>query len=582
MPQRLHFVFLIVILTGCGNSKPPPHVTHTPKPSNPSAFQLVNAEQAGLRFQLGHRGKSPLNILETLGYGAGLCDFDGDGWLDVLLLGENKLALYRNKGNFTFEDVTAQSGLNTKGHWQGCCAGDYDNDGDADLFISGYRCAALYRNDGKGKFTDVTEAAGIRREFWSTSCAFGDVDNDGYLDLYVANYVKFFPTSVQLCKYVGLQIACGPTTYDPEKGILYHNNRNGTFTDETVKRGMGDAHGNALGVAFCDYDGDGWLDLAIANDQLPGDLYHNLGNGKFENVGVLTGTAYDPSGQAHAGMGIDWGDYDNDGRFDLVVTAYQNQPNSVYRQDHPGFFANTTYAVGIGLPTTPVLTFGTKFFDYDNDGFLDLIFANGHVVDNIEKATQGVTYFQKSQLFRNDKGKRFVDVSAQAGEAFQQPMVGRALCVGDVDNDGDLDALMTNAEGAPLLLRNNTPHLTSPPRGEESMNSPPLAGGAGGGGNWLALQLIGTKTNRDGAGAVVTLTANGTQQIRSAGRDGSFMSINDGRVFFGLGKATEIDRVTVRWLGGKMETLRNVKPNEYIVVREGQGIVKQRSNGVME
>jgi hypothetical protein len=249
-------------------------------------------------------------------------------------------------------------------------------------------------------------------------------------------------------------------------------------------------------------------------------------------------------------MGIDWGDYDNDGKFDLVVTAYQNQPNSVYRQDRPGFFANTTYAVGVGLPTTPILTFGTKFFDYDNDGFVDLAFANGHVVDNIGKATKGVTYFQKSQLFRNDKGKRFVDVSAQAGEAFQQPMVGRALCVGDVDNDGDLDVLMTNAEGAPLLLRNDARN------------------------NFLSVKLVGTKANRDGAGAVITLTANGMKQIRSAGRDGSFMSINDGRVFFGLGQANKIDSVTVRWLGGKVETLRDVRPNEFIVVREGQGIKK--------
>jgi hypothetical protein len=549
----------VLAFAGCRAKNSP---TEAPSQKNSQPAEAAGlfadvSQSAGLRFPLGHGGKSPLNILQTLGYGAGLCDFDGDGLLDVLLLGDNKLALYRNKGNFTFEDVTTQSGLKTKGHWQGCCAGDYDNDGDADLFISGYRCAALYRNEGKGKFADVTAATGIRRDFWSTSCAFGDVDNDGFLDLYVANYVKFFPNSVQLCKYVGLQIACGPTTYDPERGILYHNNRNGTFTDETAQRGMGDAHGNALGVAFADYDGDGWLDLAIANDQLPGDLYHNLGNGRFENVGILTGTAYDPAGAAHAGMGVDWGDYDNDGKLDLVVTAYQNQPNSVYRQDSPGFFTNTTYAIGIGLPTTPVLTFGTKFLDYDNDGYLDLIFANGHVVDNIKKATQGVTYFQRSQLFRNEAGKRFADVSAQAGEAFQQPMVGRALCVGDVDNDGDLDVLMTNAEGAPLLLRNESRKAQDARRN-----------------NFLSMKLIGAKTNRDGAGAVVTLTANGNKQIRSAGRDGSFMSINDGRVFFGLGQANRIDSVTVRWLGGKVETLRDVRPNEFIVVREGQGIKK--------
>lgn len=539
------FAAVVLSLNGCARTaalKPPA----APRPPA-GLFQDVSAS-AGIHFTLGHGGRSPLTILETLGSGCALFDADGDGWLDLLLLGPNKAVLYRNNHEGGFEDVTAASGLKQAGEWQGAATGDYDNDGRTDLFVSGYRRAALYHNEGGGRFRDVTKASGLESRLWGASACFVDVDNDGFLDLYVDHYVRFLPDSNKFCLQGGVMSTCGPTNYDPERGTLYHSNRDGTFTDETAKRGMADAHGNALGVAIADYDGDGWVDIAVANDQLPGDLYRNKGRGVFENVGLMSGTAYDAQGNAHAGMAADWGDYRADGRLALFVTTYQHQPKSLYAQTAPGLFTDESYNAGIGQATVNAVGFGAKFLDFDNDGLPDIAIANGHAVDNIAQTDHTTTYPQLPNLFRNMGGGKMQDVTAQAGPDFNRPIVGRGLAVGDWDNDGRVDMVMMDIEGHPLLLRNTCASS----------------------GHWLSLRLRGTRSNRDGIGAHLSVHAGGRawRQVVSSG--GSFLSASDIRAHLGLGSAAQAERIEIRWPSGQTTTLKNVAGDRFLTVVEGQ------------
>jgi hypothetical protein len=518
-----------------------------PASKSPVLFRDVSQE-AGLRFTLGHGGRSPLTILETLGGGGAFLDFDNDGWQDILLVGPGKVALYRNNHNGTFTDVTAGSGLRQQGQWQGVATGDYDNDGKIDVLLTGYRCCALYHNEGNGRFRDVTRQAGLESKLWGTSACFLDIDNDGLLDLYVAHYVKFYPNSTQYCYQAGVKAACGPTTYDPEIGTLYHNNGDGTFTDETVKRGLADAHGNALGVAMCDYDGDGWLDFAVANDQTPGDLYHNKGKGYFENVGLMSGTAYDVTGAAHAGMGLDWADLNADGKFALVVTTYQHQPKSLYRQVAPGQFVDACNDTGIGQATINNVGFGVKFLDYDNDGLPDVVIANGHAVDNIKLTDRTTDYAQVPQLFHNAGNGRLEEVTATAGPDFQRPVVGRGLAVGDFDNDGRPDILLIDIEGHPLLLHNES-------------RSP---------GHWLTLKLQGTRSNRDGIGARIRIRASGRTWLQTVTTGGSFLSANDVRAHLGLGASSVAERIEIHWPSGHNTVLINVAADRFLTVSENQ------------
>jgi hypothetical protein len=534
-------------LNGCAHSRA---ATPRPQPTalqQPTLFTDV-AEKAGVNFALGHGGRSPLTIQETLGNGCALADFDGDGWLDILLVGPNRVALYHNNHDGTFTDTTAQSGLRQSGEWQGVAVGDYDNDGREDLYISGYRCCALYHNEGNGRFKEVTHQAGLDSNLWGTSACFVDVDNDAYLDLYVAHYVKFYSTSQKFCQFKGRLSTCGPTNYDPERGTLYHNNGDGTFRDETVQRGLGDAHGNALGVAIADYDGRGLIDIAIANDQLPGDLYRNKGKGFFENVGLMSGTSYDVGGNAHAGMGADWADVNGDGRFALVVTTYQAQPKSLYEQSAPGLFADACYTAGIGRETQDRVGFGVKFFDYDNDGHPDLIIANGHAVDTIGELDHTTSYPQKPQLFHNRGDGRFEEVSSIAGPDFHRKIVGRGLAVGDFDNDGREDAVIVDLEGHALLLHN------------EARNS----------NHWLSLKLQGVKSNRDGIGAVVSTSVGGHTWKQMVTTSGSFMSASDIRVHIGLGAGTEADRIEIRWPSGTRTVRTHVKADQFLNIVEGK------------
>ena len=504
------------------------------------------AEEAGVRYRWTNPGKPPFNILQTIGNGCAFLDYDDDGSLDILLVGP-KPALFKGDGKGRFADVTKSTGLaSLSGHFLGCAVGDYDNDGFPDVYISAYRGGVLLRNQGGKRFTDVTRSVGIAPQPWGTSCAWADVNNDGRLDLYVSNYVRFGPkTDPQLCESGGRMTSCGPRFYQPERGVLYLSEGTG-FRDVTRAWGAHEVQGKALGVAFADYDGSGRQSLAIANDEVPGDLLQN-NRGSFRNVGVTSGTAHDSRGEVHGGMGIDWGDYDNDGRIDLFVATFRNEAKCVYRNED-GFFAERSAALGLA-PAHPYVAFGSKWLDFDNDGWLDLLIANGHVQDNISQIDKNITYEQPTQLFRNTGGTFFEDASARLAPNARRPIVGRGLATGDYDNDGRVDAVIVDDRGAPLLLQNRS---AAPER------------------HWLSLKLVGTKSNRDGVGAVVTAETGGLKQTRRCGTDGSYLSASDRRVHIGLGAATSAATVTVRWPSGLVSVLRDVPAGRVVLVKENK------------
>ena len=511
----------------------------------PPLFAEV-ASAAGLRYRWTVAGKRPLNILQTIGNGCAFLDYDNDGNLDILLIGP-QLALYKGDGKGHFTDVTRSMGLDRcRGHFLGCAVGDYDNDGYDDLYISAYRGGILLHNEhGKG-FRNVTRQSGIASQAWGTSCAFGDFDGDGKLDLYICNYADFGPeTQPQLCDFHGIPSSCGPHYYTPLKGKLYHNLGQGRFQDVTGPWKADSVHGRGLGVAFADYNASGRQSLVIANDENPGDLLANQG-GHFRNVGVESGTAYDSATNVHGGMGLDWGDSTNSGRFDLVVATFFAEDKCLYRNDGNGIFAERCRSMGLSQPLMPYVSFGVKFLDYDNDGFLDLCFANGHVQDNIDRIEK-TTYREPLALMHNEAGKQFQDVSSLAGPAFTAPLVGRGLAVGDFDNDGKLDLLVVDSEGSPLLLHNRV----------------------AGSGHWLGVKLVGVRSNRDGYGAILKAEANGLHLTQRCGTDGSYLSASDRRVHFGLGGAKRVDILTVQWPSGIKDVFHDVPADQYLTIREG-------------
>jgi hypothetical protein len=509
------------------------------------------AEQAGLHYRWTLPGRRPLNILQSIGNGCAFLDYDNDGNLDILLVGPN-LVLYKGDGKGHFTDVTHATGLDKlSGHFLGCAVGDYDNDGYDDLYISGYRTGVLLHNEGGKGFRDITRQAGITSLAWGTSCAFADVDNDGKLDLYVGNYVRFGPdTRPQLCNFHGILSSCGPGQYQTERGACYHNLGGGRFQDVTRAWGFDRVSGKALGVAAAPLDGAGNTALAIANDQVPGDLI-SLRGARSKTLGAGSGMAYMADGNVYGGMGLDWGDYNNDGKIDLVIATYQNQSKCVFRNLGGLFAVQDAARLGM-LPSVPFVAFGVKWLDYDNDGWLDLMFANGHVQDNIadvdifSAASPGAAYRQPTVLYHNQQGQRFADESARLGGGAQRPIVGRGLATGDYDNDGRIDALVVDSEGKPLLLHNVTPNS----------------------GHWLLIDLVGRRSNRDGYGAVVTVEAGGRRLMRHCHADGSYLSSSDRRVHFGLGNAT-LATVTVRWPAGNVDIFRDVKCDRILTFREG-------------
>jgi hypothetical protein len=437
----------------------------------------------------------------------------------------------------------------------GGCAADYDNDGWVDVYFTNVGPNALYRNTGRGTFEDVTRTANVGSPLWSTSCAFADVDRDGNIDLFVTNYVEMGMKSEQFCgdPERRLRVYCHPLTYQPLPNILYHNNGDGTFTDIAARSGIGGYKGNGLGVTIADYDDDGWPDVFVANDSLPNFLFHNEGNGRFREVGLLAGVAVATDGKARAGMGTDFGDFDGDGRLDLVVTNHEFEGATLFRNLGGGLFGEVTPTSGILAATLPLVGFGTVFFDYDNDGRLDLGIVNGHVIDNTSAFREGSRHAQRRLLFHNAGMGRFENVSGVSGEAFAVERVGRTLVAADIDNDGDLDLLVTNSGQPAELLRND---------GSVS-------------GNALLVRLVGTKSNRDGIGTRLRVTTGTKTQIRESKAGSSYLGQNDSRVHFGLGSADFVDRLEIRWPSGRIETAERIPADSVVTFEEGAGLTRR-------
>jgi hypothetical protein len=512
---------------GCGRS-----TARSPSdaPTPPAeAIRLEDRQAAsGLDFRLDYTAGGEPGIKETIGHPAALLDADGDGRLEILLAGPNRVTLFRSAGSRRYESVP-RAGFRQKGYWQGVAVGDVNRDGRPDVFLSGYGCAAFYLNQGGGQFRDLTTAYDLGNpspDRWQTSAAFADVDRDGWLDLYVTCYVAL-GEKTGVCVYPGgIQTACAPTEFPPQRGTLYRSLGGRRFVDATAAFGLSGAHGNGLGVAFGDPNGDGYPDLYLANDQRPCDLYLNRGGRRFQNVGTRSGTAFGADGSPQAGMGVDFGDYDNDGREDLVVTTYQREPTSLYHNDGDDLFTNATFASHLGAPTSLAVGWGVKWVDLDNDGRLDLVIANGHPLHRIREIDPSVDSPQKLQVFRNEGGGRFREVTA-LGRGLPRAVSGRALCAGDLDNDGRVDLLISDIRGQPLLLRNTSPTLH----------------------HSLIVRLTAREVSE---GAVVMLRAGDRKWMRRSSTGGSYLSASDGRVHFGLGSVERVDLLEVRWPSGRM------------------------------
>ncbi len=491
------------------------------------------AQSAGLTYRYGHKTLEKLSALDTIGHGCAFLDFDGDGKLDILLVGNDHCLLYRNRGDGTFEDVTERAfpGAPRKPQLLGCAVADYDGDGYPDIFVSGYGRNILYHNEANGTFRDVTSNSGLEAnspDEWNSSAVWADIEGTGRLDLYVCRYVLFNSHTLQLCHYTTLDgkdilTACGPLNYKPQKGSLYRNLGGGRFKDVTRESGLSVAHGNALAAMFCDFNNDGKTDLYVANDQLQGDLFLNGGHGKFKSVAVEYGVAFNANGAVPAGMGVDWGDYDGDGRFDLLVTDFVAQPKSLFHNDGTSF-SQMSYPSGIGAASVRSLTFGGAFIDADNDSMLDIVMTNGHVVPQVDLTDRGQTYAQPTLIFRNTGG-HFEDISNIAGPDFARKIVGRGVAIGDYDGDGREDMLIVDDEGAPLLMHNDSPNTN----------------------HWLNLRCLRRENGSDAVGARVTISTGAKKQISEVRASGTYLSTNAPVVHFGIGSNTAIDSIDIRW-----------------------------------
>ncbi len=534
---------------------------------NPVRYVDV-AGSAGIFFQHDNAASPEKYLIETMGSGCGWIDYDQNGLLDLYLVNGAatrlykpkhalRSALYRNNGDGTFTDVTIRAGVAAEGLFgMGVAVGDYDNDGFPDLFVLGYERCILYRNNGDGTFTDVTVHAGVANiGKWGSSAAWFDYDNDGLLDLVIANYVDWSPDSNFWCgdKGPGLRSYCHPDVYHGEPPTLYHNNGDGTFTDVSKRSGVGIKPANGLGVVTFDYDNDGWQDIFIANDHMPNFLFHNNRDGTFREVGYAAGVAVGIDGQFEAGMGTDAGDTTGSGRLDLIVTHLDQQLARLYQNLGEGFFEDATFRSKISYATFHLSGFGTRFMDYDNDGMRDLFMANGHVLDNIQRYHAETTYAEPKLMFRNTGHGIFENVSDHLGQDFQSSRVSRGAAVGDFDNDGDLDILVSNGGQAPQLLRND----------------------GGNANHWLEIFLIGTRSNRDAVGARVRVTA-GDLQLYDQRKGGmSYQSAQDPRLHFGLGQHENIDSIEIIWPSGEVTKLANIRADQIVSVKEGEGLVER-------
>jgi len=513
--------------------------------------------ESGVSFHHVNGASPDKHLVETMGSGGLFFDYDNDGWIDLFLVDGGSLAdarvasqakhrLYRNRGNGTFEDVTAKSGIRHRDYGMGACAGDYDNDGWIDLYVTNFGPNALYRNRGDGSFTDVTAFAHVGEPRWSASCAFADLDKDGDLDLFVVNYVDADRQKTPYCGNAKLaqRFYCHPLNYPSLPNTLYRNDGRGVFTDVRAASGIGAHRGNGLGVVVTDYDGDRWPDVFVANDSVANFLFRNTGKLRFVETALGAGVAVATDGKARAGMGVDAGDYDGDGREDVVVTNLDFETHSLFRNVGDGLFEYTTRTSGLGFATLPFVGFGVAFLDADNDMQLDIAIANGHIMDNAPVYRSGTTYAQRNLFFRNAGSKRFVEIGRNAGDGFALEKVSRGLVAGDIDNDGDLDLVVTNNGQSADVLRNDSVR-----------------------GNSLLV--------RAAIGARVRVTAGGQTQVRDVRAGSSYLGQNDLRVHFGLGHAAMADRVEVTWPSERVEVLSTVAVNQIVTIHEGRGIVSR-------
>ena len=549
----------------------------TKQSSNVGITFLNVARESGLNAKTIYGGEHKNKyLLETTGCGVAFYDYDNDGWLDIFLVNGTRLEgfpagseptshLFRNNRDGTFTDVTVKAGVAHTGWGQACCIGDYDNDGWDDLFVTYFGKNVLYHNNGDGTFTDVSQKAGVagngRR--WNTGCAFVDYDRDGRLDLFVANYIDMDLATAPLpesgpCLYKSVMVACGPPGLQGGKNILYHNNGDGTFTDVSEAAGILSASGTyGLGVLAADFDNDGWPDIYVADDSTASALYHNKKNGKFEDIAVEAGCALSPDGKPQAGMGVSAADYDMDGNLDIVKTNFAGDTPSLYHNQGGANFEDATYTAGLGAHTQ-FLGWGCGFFDMDNDGWPDILICNGHVYPEVERLKTEAGYAQRKLVYQNLRNGHFADISFQVGPGISEPSTSRGAAFGDFDNDGDIDVVVNTVNDYPQLLRCDS-KLEN---------------------NWIKVRTIGTKSNRSGIGArLVCVThppgeSKPHQQIDEVRSGGGYFSQNDLRVHFGIGKAERVDVLEIHWPSGQVDTLKDVKANQLIYVKEGAGLLR--------
>ena len=529
----------------------------------PGKFVDITA-RSGVNFQYQASHTSKKYLPETMGAGVALFDYDNDGRLDIFFVNGAPLSdptpkgtipqktgpkywnrLYHQKADGTFEDVTEKAGLQGTGYGMGVAVGDYDNDGYEDLYVTAYGGNKLYHNNGDGTFSDVTAKAGVGGSGWSTTAAWLDLDGDGFLDLVVLRYLEWDFDDIWCGEHKeGYRAYCHPDYFKPARPLIYHNNGDGTFTEVAEKLGLSKL-AKGLGVALADYDRDGHIDLFFANDSMVEYLYHNKGDGSFEEVGLVSEVAVDIDGRTYAGMGVDFADYNNDGWPDIVVTDLANQRYALYQNNGDGTFTYVSTRSGLAGITLAHSGWGVRLFDFDNDGWKDLLIAQGHDLDTIEQTNPNLRYREPMLLARNT-GKGFVDVSQSSGEVFNRSWVARGLAIGDLDNDGRLDAVVTTNDGPAYVLRNETPSAN----------------------HWLLLTLVGHKSNRDAIGANIKLVTASGQQFATVSTASSYLSSGDKRVHFGIGKESSVESIEIRWPSGIVQALKNIPADQVLQIGE--------------
>lgn len=568
-PNVLRLLVAVSLFASSFGQAPAPSKPALPTPPRVNFVDV--ADQAGLTAKTEDGSdRKKRYIIETTGSGVAAFDYDNDGYTDVFLVNGSRIEgfpkgqeptshLYRNRHDGTFADVTKQAGVALTGWGQGVCAGDYDNDGFVDFFVTFWGHDVLLHNNGNGTFADVTRKAGLWHDDarWSTGCTFVDYDRDGRLDLFISHYVDFDPAktpepgSGDACLWKGIAVMCGPRGLKGTHSELYHNNGDGTFADVTKQSGVAktDAY-YCLTALTGDFDNDGWPDIFVACDSTPNLLFHNNHNGTFTEIAVDAGVAYNDGGREQAGMGTDVGDYDNDGWLDIIKTNFSDDTATLYHNNHDGTFSDVTATAGLAR-NSQYLGWGTLFLDIDNDGWTDIFMANGHVYPEIDQKGLNSTFREPKLLYWNQRNGKFLDIANNAGPGIMAPYNSHGVAAADFKNDGSLEIVVNNSHDRPSLLRNSGDH-----------------------GNWILLKLEGTKSNRDGIGARVTVRANGRQQIQEVHSGGGYISQSDFRLHFGLGQSSIAD-VEIRWPSGLVQHVENVSANQIVWIREGVGIMKK-------